>query len=416
MKKLKKMNRMKKLILNILIFSLFLGINCQAHTAVVENTGSLKYKSVRLTPEIYNSSNSDLSDILIKDKNGEAVPYFINSQEHITQSNNSFTAKMLCNNSFVKDDYYYFDCKANINTTDTKDIIATVIEFDLKASNKLYKLEIFGGYDGINWENVQADVLYNVNDGLKNRIEFLTPQKYTYYRFKTEKTISSIGVEKENLCSNISIFYNQNLYQTINFAEDISPAFKVVEKDKETIVEIDGITNLKISKIIVETDSMFKRTITSPMNVSKELYNLVFDNYIISDTALNLDGKQWVGDIFELKIRNNDDKPINITGIKVIYFADELVFEGLASSDYTIHFGKDMSARAPIYDIKAYKAEILKGDVDKLTVKDVKLAEEEPQKVDNTDYKLIFNIVIGIVALLLAAMILFKLKGKKGSF
>ncbi|MDR0424087.1 MAG: hypothetical protein LBH39_01275 [Clostridiales Family XIII bacterium] len=50
-----------------------------AHTAAIEAGGENRYKAVRLTPQIYNASNSDLSDLSIKDGNGENVPYFINT-------------------------------------------------------------------------------------------------------------------------------------------------------------------------------------------------------------------------------------------------------------------------------------------------------------------------------------------------
>lgn len=49
-----------------------------AYTAVVENCGTSTYKSVRITPEIYNNANEDLSDLVLKDSQENRVSYFIN--------------------------------------------------------------------------------------------------------------------------------------------------------------------------------------------------------------------------------------------------------------------------------------------------------------------------------------------------
>ena len=58
-----------------------------AHTAYVENSGTAAYKSVRLTPQIYQYANADLSDLMLMDDNGEPMPYFIRSCDQTVQEN-----------------------------------------------------------------------------------------------------------------------------------------------------------------------------------------------------------------------------------------------------------------------------------------------------------------------------------------
>ena len=70
----------KKLIPS-LVALLLLPALCWADTADIPLSGTQSYKAIRLTPEIYNQSNRSLSDLLIKDQNGNPVPYFLNSCE-----------------------------------------------------------------------------------------------------------------------------------------------------------------------------------------------------------------------------------------------------------------------------------------------------------------------------------------------
>jgi hypothetical protein len=62
----------------LLIFNLF-AMSLFAHNADIEIEGENRYKSLRLIPQVYNASHNKLFDFLIKDSDGETVPYFINS-------------------------------------------------------------------------------------------------------------------------------------------------------------------------------------------------------------------------------------------------------------------------------------------------------------------------------------------------
>ena len=47
------------------------------NTAEIEVVGNSRYQAIRLTPPIYNVASADLSDILLRDREGVIVPYFI---------------------------------------------------------------------------------------------------------------------------------------------------------------------------------------------------------------------------------------------------------------------------------------------------------------------------------------------------
>ena len=215
-----------------------------------------------------------------------------------------------------------------------------------------------------------------------------------------------------------------------------------------TNIYVEGLKNLRLSEITIDTGSMFQRTIKIPsLGISKELYNLSFGDTVYKDTTIPFMRNICGDDTLTLIIYNGDDRPINITGITVQYYADELVFEGSMDGDgvsdgvsygsidgdgvgdgsmdgdgvgdgvsdgsgaFTLHFGADSGIKAPNYDIVRYKDEILKGDIDRLNIRSIAIEEIQPEP-PQFDYRIVFNIVVVAVAVLLGLLILFKLRKK----
>jgi hypothetical protein len=146
--------------------------------------------------------------------------------------------------------------------------------------------------------------------------------------------------------------------------------------------------------------------------VSKELYHLSFEGAEYADTTIPM-GRHVPGEgIFTLEISDGDDRPIEIGGVVARYYADELVFEGASSGSYTLTFGSARNVAAPVYDIARYSDEILRGEIDRLTLGEILYEapeETEPQR----DYAAVFNAVIIAVAVLLGAVLLSKLRKQK---
>jgi hypothetical protein len=189
------------------------------------------------------------------------------------------------------------------------------------------------------------------------------------------------------------------------------PEFGVTEEDRETVVRLEGLRNLRLSGITIDTDSMFMRTVAASQGGGKELYNLMFNDSSISDTTIPFNGQAVRGSGFFITIHNGDDRPINIKGITVRYYADELVFEDDGSEIYTLAFGINSAKAAPVYDISRYKDEILKGDIDRLDITEITLAVKDGEE-KQIDYRAVFNVVVIAVALLLGLLIFLKLRKK----
>jgi len=376
-----------------------------ANIATIENSGENRYKAIRLTPEIYNSANSDLSDLRLLDASGEYVPFFIHS---VYQTENRETARYLMSliNAYVRYDNFYFDY--TLTEQFGRDVVATSVEFTTNDSTFAKNVDVYGSYDNIHWEFVQHDQLYHVGNNSKLEIVFSSPQRFTHYRFRLNNNLERISFNTVNLT--YSIVTTQRYY----FVENLFPEFNIEEEGRLTYIHIEGLRHLRLSEITIHTDSMFQRIVEVPMfGIRRELYNLSFGDVVYRCTSIPLNRNTNRNDIFSLIIHNEDDRPIDISGITVRYYADDLIFEGGDNETLMLHFGADSNIRAPIFDIARYRDEILRHDIDRLEISRVSFEELRPE-MEPRDFRVVFNIVVVIVAVLLGLLILLKLRKSTG--
>ena len=388
-------------ILFIVLMLVTSSVSVLAHTAKIEVGGENRYKAVRLTPEVYNASNSSLSDLLIKDSSGENVPYFINTGLKDTYSNRE-TYQMVLINSYLEDDSFYFDYKLAV--AQSSDTISTSIEFATRNSNFAKEVDVYGSYDNVHWDYVQKDKIYSIDDKIKLTIEFIQPQKFTHYRLELANNLEQITFNAVNL------IYSIETSDETYFIESLSPEFTIESGDKRTDITIEGLKNLRLCDITIYTDSMFKRNVNTQHGITKEIYNLSLNGTSYADTTIPLNWNIPQDETYTITIWDDDDKPIDISSIVVRYYADEIVFEGKTGEAYTLEFGRDATHAAPVYDIERYKDDILNGTIDKAIIGEVNYDAEiiDPAR----DYKLVFNIIIIVVTLLLGTVIMLKLKKK----
>jgi len=370
--------------------------------------GTDGYVAVRLTPEVYAAANTDLSDLRIRDSAGEDVPYFVYSATQQSTTSWGFHKELVLWDAFDKNDEFYFDYYVT-DVKDTHDVVATVLSFTARNDNFAKAVDVYGSYDGNVWAFVQSDMLYSVDGTSKLEIAFDLPQKFTYYRLKLAHNQEKIAFDT------VSISASSTTVDTIRFIEELTPQFKVETVDNRTNITIFGMKNLPIKSVEFVTQSRFKRQVssTSYLGAYAELYNLEFDGVSYSNTTLEAEpGRVAVGDTVVVTIQDNDDKPIDIDGVFVIYYADELVFEAKRGETYTLHCSADMNALAPIYDIASYAGEILRGEVGTATLGAIAYGEPVPPAPVPRDYTMVFNVVVVGVAILLAVVILLRLRKK----
>jgi hypothetical protein len=254
---------------------------------------------------------------------------------------------------------------------------------------------------------VQTDSLFAVEGKSKLAVTFARPQKFTHYRLKLNNNLEQISFRTVNLV------YSIELSEETWFIESIIPKFTVESGNRETRIIIEDLKHLRLCDLHIETDSMFLRNVRAPGSARKELYHLAINDAVYNDTTLPLNRYISRNDTYIVIIEDGDDRPISIKSIMVRYYADDLVFEGgpvkAVGETYTLEFGNDSVKTAPVYDIGRYRNEILKTPVDSLSLGPIQYTEAAPER-HIIDPKVIFNIVVIIIALLLGALIVFKLK------
>jgi hypothetical protein len=336
----------KRLLASIVLFITLISTCVYAldfsYSAGIESNGNKKYKAVKLTAEIYNNIRENMADLVLYDKDNEPIPYFINSfTESGIETKKTYEMKII--NSFVKDEYFYYDYA--LKNPQNEDVTATSIEIQSDKEGFAKKVEISGGYDNVNWEKVQDDILYNVGGNKKLEITFDNVKKYTYYRFKILNNLEKVSF------SSVALKYNKTLQKKEYFANTISPNFSTEERGNTTVIKIQNLKNLKLSSITLITDSIFKRNVTFDGTASKMLYNLEFESTKYRDLTIPLDLYRVTADTAEILIDNKDDKPIKILGIEAKYLFDELIFDGSKSSEYTLRYGNSEIQTPKGYDI-----------------------------------------------------------------
>jgi hypothetical protein len=238
----------------------------------------------------------------------------------------------------------------------------------------------------------------------KLNIVFESAQKYTHYRFKLANNLEKISFDA------VTLVYKTYTQEYTHFIESLSPNYTVAEEGKNTLIRIDGLHNLRLAEITIHTASMFRRYVYARSGRGKELYNLTFNDGSYDDTTIPFYGQIANGMDYELTIENGDDKPIDVKGITVKYYADDVIFEGTDSGGYALRFGADEAIAPPVYDIVKYRDDILKGEIDRLAIGAITPQNTQKNATYPFNLKIVFNIVVVLVAVLLGLLILKQLK------
>ena len=376
-------------------------------SAEIGISGTHEYKAVRLTPPVYNQAKRDLSDLLVLDEDGKPVPYFLHSFDTDSYATADDSFAMTFGGSFARDGHtnndYYVVGDAG------RDVQATSLSLRTTSGMFAKNIELRGSYDGVVWDFILSDQLYRVDGNEKLSIAFPSVLKYTHYRItvlnNTERRFSNDILS----ISGATMRFNQKTVDWLYFTETLTPAWQAEEEGKETVIRIEGLKNVRLHELTLHTDSQFKRPVAAG-RVTKTLYNLRFGEESYQDMTLALAGYSEREDVFTLRLQNGDDEPIRIDGLTVSYYTDEVVFKGENGKRYTLSFGDPSVASAPVYDVANYRDLILGEGYDLLSIGRVTLApadESEPP-----DLRLVFNVVVVVVSLALAAVILLRLKRK----
>lgn len=326
------------------------------HKIDILTDGSAGHKAVGLNYHVYEknsnySTYNNLKDLRIVDDKGEYVPYFLESGEgsnklSIVKEDNSSTTYKITNTEEANPNYTPF-----------------TMTFDKSNNNEEYlvNVKVYGSNNDVDYEFITKDTLYFTDGRIKDFIELPECKNYSYFKVVYEKN----GKRPNFTGAYIKYGYykSEKLTNILNIQEgdtNIDMVYEVTQlKDtNETEISIDLIEGIYIDNIQILTNGVFIRDVMFDDNLY-EIYNYTKDGVPITNTKVYADSQNPCPDYTKkIIIKNNDDKPIDITGVVLTYRYDRAIFESNGVDNYYVEFGNH-NLEEPVYDIQKLSNQII---------------------------------------------------------
>jgi hypothetical protein len=385
----------------------------------IELQGSGKYHRLFLDEDVYKAAREDLGDVRIIDDKGQFVPFYVDSGAS-KASNKQVIYKSALIDSVKKNNDTLLDFRIDPLDT-TKDILGNRLSLSLPAAQAFLKhLEIYGSYDGNQWELLKKDHVYRTEQLEKSTVMLDSMYKFAYYRIKILDNVENLVFPQLQLVhSTLETSWQE-------FAKTVVLPYEVKQDNGQTLLTISNNNQLRITKVLLEAGGSFTRSYTVQgadgkdiaVEGKRELYRLDFKDVQLQNTAIS-GVAPIVQSKFTIRINDQDSPPINLTGLKVDYFIDKLVFEYQTGRTYQLLYGNGGAGR-PSYDISSFRQQIeQEGPV--FAKLGAQIAAPEAASAASTaqswfQTKTWFNVIIIAVSVLLALFLGFKLsRGNKDS-
>ncbi|GEM_PF-1979724 len=397
----------------------------------IETVEGSRYQAVFLDPDVYGRAAEDLGDVRIVNKAGQFVPYYMDSgSTEARGADRDYALERVARADGAEEST--FDFKV-VPKTENEDVRGSVLNFDLPGGYFFKKVTVQGSYDGQRWEPAAEDQLYWVSKGkAKTTVVLDNPEKYRYYRLKVPSNTEDLDFLGGTL-TDVGIPISGE-----RFLREKELPFNVEAKGRASEVVLYNSDRLRIDRIKVNAaasdgSSGFSRLfyIESASGqavhpLSPEILNrLELAGEEIDDTEIRL-VRPLRSTKAKIVIDNDGNQPLNIRSIEVGYRVDRLVFEDTGTGPYRLVYGSE-GQKMPGYDIAAFRPQIEKSKPGEAslgpetaetftppgTSVSGRDSDEEPLVGPSDSLRIVFNIVLVVVALLLIVFVGRKLK--KGS-
>jgi len=372
-------------------------------------TGSSKYKAIFLPTEVYRHAAADLADLRLVDSTGRTIPYYIQTGALVRQQSETLQSALLVD-SFQGggDSYFEYSVAAKDNT----DPVGNNLKFALPAGNFVKYLEVYGSYDGVEWQYVTKDYLYKVNGQEKSEVSLAARQKYRYYRIRLLDNVEGLSLD------GMSLILRQDSSAWSRYEQTTRMDYKIVHQKNQTVITVSNPCKLRLRRLIVETEGNFRRQYEVyrdakagyPVEIG-EICNLQFSGVNISEKTIRLDSLP-VAETLVIKIEDRDDRPLPITGIQADYYVDKLVFADLGNRPYRLYFG-NANAGQPSYDLAEQCGYIESEKQDECHLQAVqgRVPAQAAAPLIRSDY--LFDGAIAVVSLVLIIILVPKLSSRQ---
>ncbi len=188
------------------------------------------------------------------------------------------------------------------------------------------------------------------------------------------------------------------------------PSYTIQNKERSTIIQVKNDSYLKINAFILEAEGIFKRRYTvTGINEegesfylwSGEVYSLDFKSTNVENRTIYLSEYTRYPEV-NIRIENEDDQPLKITGFKMNYWIDKVVFAADGHEPYELWYGSEEAVK-PRYDIEAFKKYIKKESQDMCVLKEPQKQKAESSETKKPkDFQTVFNgLLIGSAGILI---------------
>ncbi len=403
---------MKKLLALLMAASLLPGLAVSGTTAEsgwqwqreIKTDEASRFNRFEISPEIYAKSQLSLGDLRIVDSQGKAVPYIHDAQREIT-THNGETYPFTLDRTFRKNNDTSFDFAGL--ALSGRDLTVNRLTAEPGYTGDFFKyLELYGSYDGTQWEWIGNDSFYRVAGTMDDGIVLDTPQKYAFYRITLLD--NSEGITLTSLTGAMITTSEKLSKRKIIF--DASQ-FSRTENQDTTEIRLKGFRNLPVRTLSIDAEGLFQRP-SQVFSGDADATGIVFGSgYLYQSTlkgteplknSLPVDIASPYATL-KLLIENGDNPPLKIQSIILEYAADTLIFEPVPGKTYHLQYGNPAAAK-PQYDLEQFKNEIAQqgmGTAALLTETPLK----DPEKAVPASFvsqKTIFSTIIFTVAILMA--------------
>jgi len=411
-----------KIFYKIIIFVILTSsISAKGYYNDIKLQGDSIYKEFYITEEIYENTKNDLGDIRILNSKDEEVSYVIEKYESEFDIKISDTFRGEVVETIDKKETKEIVLRFHKNTENT-DILANQLVIEARR-NFLTKYRLYGSYDNRNWENIQDGELYKTPSTEKLTIDMEIEDRdlsYSYYRIEMPLTSELvINNARLNLVQN---FLKNESERNVLLSYDIINE-ELNASDTSTFIRINTKQIPLKDMRLYTTQGEFQRDYViysyvqrventqggSPSHRLDYGYTLgrgsIYrienrENLEIND--LNLQNRKDI----VLRIDNQSDRPVSITGVQGSYYPSKLIFRSDDNNDkYRIVYGADEHRNPPVYDLVNYyktleRIDRVGLDEKKEYIRAIIESEDENESPKGYD-KLFYKIFIGLLSVML---------------
>jgi len=321
----------------------------------VEKVSSTDFYNIYLNPDITSKLQYELGDIRLFDDQNTEIPFILRLDRQ-----NSYSKK-LKKLEIIKDKYKIKQGFREVNVQNIHKDIITNFTLTFEQTDAILKIKVLGSNDKKHWFILKNST--NFQTQLKNNkteieIEDIPENDFLYFNFE----ISTINRKKVDLKY---IHFRKLLYSNRNYMQLISPTFT----QDNTTIKGKSIINITFKKVeyidklcfsfndidfFLRKASIIKNDTVGEKKLNRQQFDRLKTEFVLSSSSKNeLLFTNFKAQKLELRIENQDDRPLDLTSIRAFQMNAFLIAHLEAGKEYTLKFGNNNIA-APLYDLNYF--------------------------------------------------------------